>query len=170
MLLGRLSAIKEDGEGFSKPARMEKMFTVVSVIQIRHKRHNRSVGTSVLSARSENLMGSRPSEPGFPHPCSGTSASSHSKGIELRLTSCVWLLRPWIPAPVYRGGLKPQRAPKRSEDPAGKGLSLKDLKSSGIVLFFLFGNNCKGIFFSAGELVLVFLVLCRVLRRKQKWG
>lgn len=127
------------------------MFTVVSVIQICHKRHNRSVGTIVgtivLSARSENLMGLRPSEPGFPHPCSGTSASSHFKGIDLRLTGCVWLLRPWIPAPVYRGGLKPQRPPKRSEDPAGKGLSLKDLKSS-LSLFFSLPTTVKQYFFS----------------------
>lgn len=125
------------------------MFTVVSVIQICHKRHNRSVGTIVLSARSENLMGLRPSEPGFPPPCSGTSASSHSKGIELRLTGCVWLLCPWIPASVYRGGLKPQRPPKRSEDLAGKGLSSKDLKrKSYFSLFFSLPPTVKQYFSS----------------------
>lgn len=36
------------------------------------------------------------------------------KGSQLTLAGCVWLLYPWIPAPNYRVGLKPQQ-PQRDQ-------------------------------------------------------
>lgn len=120
----------------------KKVFTVVLVMQICHKT---KTGKWKLPVRSENPVGLQPPEPGFPHPCSGRSASSRSKGI-----------------PQW-----PQRDQRIQQVKDLEGLD-KYWKSS--VSSFFSVSGCKVLWFSPGELVLVFLLPFLVLRRKQKWA